>query len=92
MIKFPQMRFLAFMSVLFLLPSVLMAGVYTVTNSESKGPGSLADAVNQANLVPGPHQINFAIPGPGVQGRLLRHRFASASGFGSQRLGIDRWI
>ncbi len=51
---------------LFSLPVALVADVYTVTNSETAGPGSLAQAVNDANLTPGPHQIVFAIPGPGV--------------------------
>ena len=51
---------------LFFLPGALMAGVFTVTSSDSFGPGSLAQAVSDANSVQGPHQIVFAIPGPGV--------------------------
>jgi len=51
---------------LFFLPGGLVADVFTVLNSDSSGPGSLAQAVHDANSVPGPNQIVFAIPGPGV--------------------------
>jgi hypothetical protein len=40
--------------------------VYTVLNSNSSGPGSLAQAVDDANANDGEAQIVFAIPGPGV--------------------------
>lgn len=51
---------------LFFVPLVLRGAVFTVLNTDSSGPGSLAQAVTDANLLPGPHQIVFAIPGPGV--------------------------
>lgn len=37
----------------------------TVTNSDSEGPGSLADALATANQDPSPKTIFFSIPGPG---------------------------
>ncbi|MEG4630803.1 SdrD B-like domain-containing protein [Microcoleus sp. AR_TQ3_B6] len=40
---------------------------FTVTNINDAGPGSLRDAINQANTVAGADIINFAIPGAGVQ-------------------------
>src|SRR6266850_3242661 len=66
MICFSWARFCALLLGVFSLPAALWSGVYTVTNSESSGPGSLAQAVSDANATPGPHQIVFAIPGPGV--------------------------
>jgi hypothetical protein len=40
---------------------------FTVTNTNDSGPGSLRDAINQANQNPGPDLINFNIPGAGPQ-------------------------
>ncbi|MEG4466823.1 DUF4347 domain-containing protein, partial [Microcoleus sp. AT9_B5] len=41
---------------------------FTVTNTADAGPGSLRDAITQANATAAPpHNINFAIPGAGVQ-------------------------
>jgi hypothetical protein len=53
---------------LFFLPVVLCGAVYTVLNSNSSGPGSLAQAVEDANAhqAEGPQTVVFAIPGPGV--------------------------
>jgi hypothetical protein len=53
---------------LFLLPVVVTAEVFTVVNSNSTGPGSLLQAVEDANTHPGkrPHTVVFDIPGPGV--------------------------
>jgi len=51
---------------LFFAPVVLRGAVFTVLNADSSGPGSLVQAANDANAVPGPHQIVFAIPGSGV--------------------------
>jgi hypothetical protein len=50
----------------FFLRGGLVADVFTVVNADSSGPGSLAQATSDANAVQGPHQIVFAIPGPGV--------------------------
>ncbi|MEG4842012.1 DUF4347 domain-containing protein, partial [Microcoleus sp. B9-D4] len=42
--------------------------IFTVTNTNDAGPGSLRDAITQANATAAPpHNINFAIPGAGVQ-------------------------
>ncbi len=50
-----------------LLPAELIAGIFTVVNSDSSGLGSLAQAVEDANANQDEsHQIVFAIPGPGV--------------------------
>src|SRR4028119_1601343 len=38
---------------------------YTVTNTNDSGPGSLRDAIDQANFIPGLDTINFNIPGDG---------------------------
>src|SRR4028119_1287823 len=38
---------------------------YTVTNKLDSGPGSLRDAIDQANFNPGLDTIDFNIPGPG---------------------------
>ena len=51
---------------LFFFPAVLCGAVFTVLNTNSSGPGSLAQAADDANSVPGPNQIVFAIPGSGV--------------------------
>lgn len=41
---------------------------FTVTNTADAGPGSLRDAITQANATAAPpHNINFAIPGAGVR-------------------------
>ena len=40
--------------------------VFVVVNSNPSGPGSLAQAIDDANSETGPHEIVFAIPGPGV--------------------------
>lgn len=40
---------------------------FTVTNINDAGPGSLRDAITQANAVAGADIINFNIPGAGVQ-------------------------
>ena len=51
---------------LFFFPAALCGAVFTVLNTNSSGPGSLAQAADDANSVPGPNQIVFAIPGSGV--------------------------
>ncbi|MEG4858743.1 SdrD B-like domain-containing protein [Microcoleus sp. K1-B6] len=42
--------------------------IFTVTNTNDAGPGSLRQAITDANAAAAPpHNINFAIPGAGVQ-------------------------
>jgi hypothetical protein len=43
------------------------AAVFTVTNTNDAGPGSLYDAILEANATPGADEIRFNIPGTGVQ-------------------------
>jgi hypothetical protein len=45
--------------------TLLRADIYTVTNQEAIGPGSIDEAVTLANSHGGPDQIHFNIPGPG---------------------------
>ena len=68
MIRFLRARLCAVFTLgLFFLPGVLGAGVFTVVNTNSSGPGSLAQAAEDANASPDElRQIVFAIPGPGV--------------------------
>jgi FG-GAP-like repeat len=44
----------------------LTNGVYTVTTTADSGPGSLRDAITNANATPGGGSIDFAIPRDGV--------------------------
>jgi len=52
---------------LLLFPAAFRADTFTVINSNSSGPGSLAQAVADANAhgEKGPQTVAFAIPGPG---------------------------
>jgi len=43
------------------------ANVFTVTSTSDLGPGSLHDAILEANATPGADEIHFNIPGMGVQ-------------------------
>jgi hypothetical protein len=47
--------------------SIASAAVFTVTNVNDSGPGSLRQAILNANASPGADTINFNIPGGGVQ-------------------------
>lgn len=42
------------------------SAVFTVVNTNATGPGSLAQAIEDANALPGPDEIAFAIPGSGI--------------------------
>lgn len=42
------------------------AATFTVTNTNDSGPSSLAQAITDANNLPGPDRIEFNIPGAGV--------------------------
>ncbi len=44
----------------------LSAATFTVTNTDDSGPGSLRQAITDANATPGADTIAFNIPGPGV--------------------------
>lgn len=55
------------MLLLLLLPLFSSAATFTVTNTANAGPGSLRDAIIQANAVPGNDIIVFNIPGVGPQ-------------------------
>ncbi|MCH7736874.1 MAG: right-handed parallel beta-helix repeat-containing protein [Chloroflexi bacterium] len=48
------------------LSTALAASTYTVTNTSDSGPGSLRQAILDANLNPGADVIAFSIPGAGV--------------------------
>ncbi len=43
------------------------ASTFTVSNTSDLGPGSLHDAILEANATPGADEIHFNIPGTGVQ-------------------------
>jgi hypothetical protein len=59
--------FRVFVLGLVLFPGGLAGSTFTVLNTNSAGPGSLAQAAADANAMGGePHHITFAIPGPGV--------------------------
>jgi len=58
--------FLVFISLFGLLTSHAWADVFTVTNTDPSGPGSLAQAITDANNQAGADTIAFNIPGPGV--------------------------
>jgi flagellar hook assembly protein FlgD len=48
-----------------LFSGATLAANFPVTNTNDTGPGSLRDAITQANANPGPDLISFAIPGAG---------------------------
>ncbi len=62
----------AILLMLFLLiPAVLAAATFTVTNTNDAGAGSLRQAILDANAAVGADNISFAIPGAGVQSIVL---------------------
>ena len=46
------------------LPERRMLAVFTVTSAGDSGPGSLRDAIDQANLLPGRDIVDFDLPSP----------------------------
>jgi hypothetical protein len=68
MIRFLRWQCGSALSGLLLTARILTADVFTVVNTDSSGPGSLAQAVKDANAhwEQGPQTVAFAIPGSGV--------------------------
>ena len=58
-------RKLGLLVIVFCLSLVASANTYVVTNTNASGPGSLDQAIIDANTNPGADIINFNIPGPG---------------------------
>ncbi|NJL11701.1 MAG: hypothetical protein HC913_00860 [Microscillaceae bacterium] len=50
----------------FALPITFAAPSTTVTNTNNSGPGSLREAITNANLIPGVNTIDFNLPGGGT--------------------------
>ena len=60
-------RIIPFASLGFLLlVSSLSAATFTVTSTANSGPGTLRQAILDANASPGTDTINFNLPGGGV--------------------------
>ena len=58
---------LAAVGLMLVLSQAAQAATFVVTNTNSNGVGSLAQAILDANANPGPDVITFNIPGSGVQ-------------------------
>lgn len=61
-----QSTCVCFLVVVCLAAGAASAATFTVTNANASGPGSLPDAVTQANAVAGPHTINITASGTAV--------------------------
>ncbi len=48
------------------VPQALLAATFAVTTAADSGPGSLRQAILDANASPGPDNVVFAIPGGGI--------------------------
>jgi len=57
---------LAAIGLMFILSGAAQASTFVVTNTNTSGAGSLAEAILDANGNPGPDVITFNIPGSGV--------------------------
>ena len=57
---------LATIALMFILSGVAQASTFVVTNTNSSGAGTLAQAILDANGSAGPDVITFNIPGSGV--------------------------
>ena len=68
MIRHPSTapRFLRHCVLLLLVPAALGAATFTVTTTAASGPGSLNQAILDANANAGADMITFNIPGSGV--------------------------
>ncbi|HVF71308.1 MAG TPA: right-handed parallel beta-helix repeat-containing protein [Chthoniobacterales bacterium] len=60
-------KLFALLAVLSASATSLQAVDFTVINTNPTGPGSLAQAINDANALPGPDRIVFNIPGSGIR-------------------------
>ncbi|NIV29343.1 MAG: 3-dehydroshikimate dehydratase, partial [Anaerolineae bacterium] len=65
--RYVLLSLIAVLTVTGICSPVHAQGVYTVTNTDDSGTGSLRWAIEQANTNPGTDTISFAIPGEGVQ-------------------------
>lgn len=65
--KLNSFIFIIFMSIV----QLAKANVYTVENNQDSGPGSLRQAITDANAHPGIDQINFSIPSASVVSRTI---------------------
>ncbi len=63
----PGFRAAAAIFALCLDGGLAFSATLTVTTTQDSGPGSLRQAILDANGVSGPHSTVFAITGPGVQ-------------------------
>ena len=62
---FVQPRVAVIAALIFLAPLAIRANTYLVNNTGDAGPGTLRQAIADANSNPGLDTINFNIPGPG---------------------------
>ena len=84
---------LSLSTVLLASTATLCAATFTVTNTSDSGPGSLRQAILDANALEGDDLIRFNIPGPGV------HTITPTSALplmaettvGATRSPADRW-
>ena len=60
-------RFLLFATALLVPVGFLSAATFVVTTTDDSGPGTLRQVIIDANAAPGPHAIQFNLPGTGVQ-------------------------
>src|SRR5215831_14397945 len=58
-------RSFSLVAICLLFSTFTFANTYTVTNTNASGPGSLDQAIIDANTNPGPDVIAFNIPGSG---------------------------
>ena len=73
------------------LPAAVVAATFTVTNLDDGGPGSLRDAIAQANSNAGPDTVNFAVNGTIVltSGAIPITEALTITGPGAAQLLID---
>jgi hypothetical protein len=62
-----------------LISHAARAATFTVTNSNNAGPGSLRDAITQADINPPDDTIVFDLPGPGPHGIFITSGLALSS-------------